>query len=317
MEDFIGVKNETSDILGKFLYFSLSNVLIERQKLQEICESMNLPISLGNRVSAVDAFKSATGDIYERIVTKNTDGVRISKVYCRDNKKVGNIYSREFVKETLGESTNRYKKLANIYYDTENDIFDYALESHDDEVDVYEHISKARDLFSLYKTCVSRSQVETLADNFLAQMEALKISVHGRLFFIPKKSMGMLDIFEDFIEEINANNSHDGKLIINSMFVANDEKQRSKMTVEFYNQARQEIEQYTQRIENLISNGSQSPAVLERWVAKISGLEAKKRNYEELLKNELSALDDEYGTLKFLTDELSVRANRLRLAKCA
>ena len=69
-----------------------------------------------NRTSMTDAFRSATGDIYVRIVTKEG----IYKVYCRDNKRIEKkLISRELVKETLGENTNRYRKLANINYDKE------------------------------------------------------------------------------------------------------------------------------------------------------------------------------------------------------
>ena len=32
---------EHSNMLGKFLYFSLSNVLVNKQELQELCDSRN------------------------------------------------------------------------------------------------------------------------------------------------------------------------------------------------------------------------------------------------------------------------------------
>ena len=96
-----------------------------------------------------------------------------------------------------------------------------------------------------------------------------------------------------------------------------DAKQRDKMAIEFYNATRKEIEMYTEKLEHLISSGSQSPAVMDRWILKIERLEEKKQHYEEILKRELSDLDDQYDTLKFLAQELSARANKLRLDKCA
>jgi hypothetical protein len=56
---------------------------------------------------------------------------------------------------------------------------------------------------------------------------------------------------------------------------------------------------------------------MERWVTKIDGLESKKQHYEEILKHELDDLDEQYGQLRFLANELSLRANRIRQAKCA
>lgn len=116
MENLMGVAQENESILGKFLYFSLSNVLIDREKLIEICEDMSLPVKPSNRIGSADAFKSATGDIYDRIVKKDHGELKIYKIYCRDNQKTEEIISRELVEEALDDTTNRYKKLANIYY---------------------------------------------------------------------------------------------------------------------------------------------------------------------------------------------------------
>jgi hypothetical protein len=129
--------------------------------------------------------------------------------------------------------------------------------------------------------------------------------------------MHKLTVFEDFIAELNANNRRGGGLTVNSMFVIDDEKQREKMTAEFYNATRKEIELYTEKLENIIAANSQSAAVMERWVTKIDGLDEKKRHYEELLKHELDDLDGQYGQLKFLANELSLRAKGIRMAKCA
>ena len=67
----------------------------------------------------------------------------------------------------------------------------------------------------------------------------------------------------------------------------------------------------------LIQSGSRSPSVMERWVNKIATLEQKKQHYEEILRRELDGLDDEFETLRLLSQELSVRANGLRFRKAA
>ena len=43
----------------------------------------------------------------------------------------------------------------------------------------------------------------------------------------------------------------------------------------------------------------------------------KKRHYEEILRRELDGLDDEFETLKFLSQELSIRARGLRAKRAA
>ncbi len=66
----MGSSQDGENVLGKFLYFSLSNILIEKEQLSELCDSMGILYAGGSRVSVSDAFRSATGDIKERIVTK-------------------------------------------------------------------------------------------------------------------------------------------------------------------------------------------------------------------------------------------------------
>lgn len=318
MNDFLAVNEENSEILGKFVYFSLSNILIEKSELVNIITTLNLSLNLSPRTTAADSFKSATGDIYGRFTNKSLNNLEIFRVYCRDNKRdSGNIISRELVKETLGSKTNDYEKLANITYDKVNDLFEYDVTSYDSSIDPYEYCKQAEEFFELYRTCCGRKQIEVITDNFLNMMDALKISVHGKLFFVPKKSIHMVDLFEDFIVALNQSKKRGAELTVNSIFVMDNAKQREKMTSEFYCNVRKDIEFYQERISHLISSGSESAAIMDRWVLKVSKLVHQKQEYETLLQRELSGLDDELSTLKFLSQELQIRSEKIAKKRCA
>jgi len=315
MSDLMAVKGDGGEILGKLLYFSLGSVQVERDTLAEICRSLNIPYTGYKRKnSSGDAFRSATGDLYERIV----EGGHVYKVYCRDNHGGGNIISRELVKETLGADTNRYTKLANIQYDKELDRFDYSNAQYDPHVDPYTLCERAGELFEIYKRCAGRKQIEGITEDYLDMMEAIKISIHGRLYFVPRDHMALLDIFEDFVEALSAHNRSKTSLTVNSMYVLDDEKQRDKMAAEFYAHIRKEIELYQERAEHFIMSDCQSVAIMDRWVLKISALEEKKRHYEDLLQKELDELGEEFSTLRMFSQELQLKAQKLQtLKKCA
>ena len=102
-----------------------------------------------------------------------------------------------------------------------------------------------------------------------------------------------------------------------SFFIIDDEKQREKMTEEFYAAVKKEIAEYQERCDYFIKSGCQSPAVMDRWVMKVRGLEERKRHYEGVLRRELDGLDDEFATLKFLAQELQTRASNIRFQKAA
>lgn len=106
MNELIGAAaGDQQHMLGKFLYFSLANLLVDKDELSHLCESLGIPYSGSNRLSVSDAFRSATGDIRERIpVTENSE-TNIYLAYCRDNKHTPGVLSRELIKETLNRQT--------------------------------------------------------------------------------------------------------------------------------------------------------------------------------------------------------------------
>ena len=304
-------------MLGKFLYFSLASVLIEKEALAELCDSLGLPYSGGKRLSVTDAFRSATGDIRERIVVRRDGERKIYSVYCRDNESHAGVLSRELVKETVNQRTNQYEKLANIHFDKADFSFGYGDVASDPDVDALAYCRRAEELFELYQNCANRRHIETICTNYLRTLEATKVTGNGHNYFVPRNNMSRVDTLEVFIDSLNALNKGDNYLTANSFYIIDDAKQREKMTEEFYSAVKKEIAEYQDKVDYLIKSGSSSAAVLERWVVKIAALEEKKKHYEDILRRELDGLDDEFDTLKFLSQELSIRARGLRLKRAA
>ena len=318
MNDMLGVTSgDKNNMLGKLLYFSLSDLLIDKEKLIELCAGMGIYYGGDRRVSVSDAFKSATGDIKDCIVVKHFGQQQIYRVYCRDNEHTARVLSRELVKETLNRETNQYEKLANIRFNKESGLFSYDNLAYDSDVDAAAYCRRAEELFELYQTCANRKQIETICLNFVRGLEATKMSVNGHLYFVPRHSMEKVDIFEDFIEALSSLNKTKSRLMANSIYIIDDAKQRDKMTEEFYTAVKKEIAEYQERADYLIKSGSQSPAIMERWVMKISALEGKKRHYEQVLRRELDGLDEEFESLKLLSQELSLRASGIRFQRAA
>jgi len=319
MHDFIGTdRGEQSHMLGKFLYFSLANLLVEREELSKLCENMGIPYAGGTRLSVGDAFRSATGDMKLRVPVTSMGETHIYLAYCRDNRRTSaSVLSRELVKETLHQATNRYEKLANISYDKDDGTFRCDNLVPDDVIDVAGCCRRMEELFELYQRCANRKQIETICTNYLRSLEATKLSITGHMYFIPRLYMDRMDIFEDFINLLSGLNRSGTPLMVNSFYIIDDEKQRSKMTEEFYAAVKKEIAAYQERCDHLIKSGSQSPAVMDRWVLKVQALEEKKRHYEQVLRQELDGLDDEFTTLKFLSQELQARSRNIRFQKAA
>lgn len=82
-----------------------------------------------------------------------------------------------------------------------------------------------------------------------------------------------------------------------------------KITEEFYANYKRDIEFYQKRIQNFIENGCDSKTVIDRWLKKVSDLQKKKALYEDVLKQQLDALNSDYTVLQMQSQELLVRSN--------
>ena len=187
---FIVVQNNTdeSQLLGKFLYYSLADVLVQKEDFERICTALDFPYS-GRRISVVDAFKNATGKVTRRTVAGASGSQEIFRIYCRDNMRDGNLYSRELVRETVGLRTNRYDKLANICYDRDTDRMYHDVVENDPSLEVEQLCWSMEEKFQVFRNCLGRSQIDTILLHYLGTLDALPISVYGKLYFVPRDKM--------------------------------------------------------------------------------------------------------------------------------
>ena len=316
--NFMVVQNSTdeSQLLGKFLYYSLADVLVKKEDFERICNALNFPYA-GRRISAVDAFRNATGKVTRRTVSGSGGTQEIFRIYCRDNMRDGGVYSRELVRETVGLRTNRYEKLANVCYDSSADVMYHDIVQGDPLLDVDQLCTDMERKFGVFRNCLGRNQIDTVLLHYLKSLDALPVSVYGKLYFIPRDKMHKVDLFEDLIGQLDRANRNDKALVVNSFFVADDAKQREKMAAEFYALARREAQEYQERAAYLIDSGCQSAAIMERWTSRIEELKAKKQRYEALFRKELTETDEEFDSLQLYQQELQMRAADIRSLKAA
>ncbi len=321
MSKFMIINTENgqqSEIMGKYMYYSFPRLIVKTERVKEICEQIGFPVSVSEKGSITDAFKSATSNIYDRI---EQEGNEVLKIYCRDNKRGdNNILSRELVEETLMNSTNNYRKLANITLDKEMGIMQLSGYDLCRDSRVIQYFDEANNRFSLYRDCVSNSSIENMVEKYMASLHAISISAKGHHYFVPKDYMHKIDLLETFFELLAKENLFvyaDGRnakyISSNSMYVADDETQRKKMAHEFYFDMGREIEEYQKNISRLIRNGNSSQRILDRWSLKIEELQRKKKEYESLLKQNLSGIDENFTLLEGMRDQLKLNVQGSKL----
>ena len=136
--NFMIVQGENLDenqLLGKFVYYSLADVLVDKDDFTRICLSMNFPYA-ARRISVVDAFRNATGRV-TRSITQNSHGSQeiFRHLLPRQYARWTDLFARTGARN-CGLSTNQYEKLANVCYDRDRDAMFCNIEQNDTTVDV-------------------------------------------------------------------------------------------------------------------------------------------------------------------------------------
>lgn len=96
----MAVPQNADGIIGKFFYYSTSNILIPKTKFIEIGQAFGLPKYKPAKESTTSAYRCATTAIKDRVTVKGITGTEVYRIYCRDNKKENAKYiTRELVKQ--------------------------------------------------------------------------------------------------------------------------------------------------------------------------------------------------------------------------
>lgn len=305
MEDYMAVQENAQGIIGKIVYYSIAGILVDKEACLGIGRALGLPKIKPSRESKASAYKYATTALKDRITAR---GKSLYRIYCRDNRKDGaRQICRELVKETLNARDNEYKKLANIIFDKDTEEMYYGNLEADSEVDARLYCEKALELYGKYQHCYNADHIDAMIQDLLERMQANHISIHGNLYFVPAPNLRWLQVLEDYIAALGQHNQSGSAVVCNSMYVVDDQQQRDKMTDEFYNAYRRDLEAYQERIQHFIDNGCTSQAIINRWLHKIKGLKDKQQTYESVLRRQLDDMDQDFAMLQMQADELRIR----------
>lgn len=306
-----------AELLGKIIYFNLSNIFIDREILSTLCGEYEIPYTNGGRVSGTDAFRSATSSVSDRVAVEVEGQQLICRVFFRENRRSATQLSKELVLEIPGHDSNHYIKLANLCFNQENqtvrndNIVDAPC------VDVQAYCALATERFERYKRCASRKKIETICTNYLHQIQATKLGSTAHIYFVPWTRAKEVERFVGFVRALRRNNEDGAAFEIYSFpLLKNDEMQRL-ISAAFCECLLKELQDCTNRVRYLIDSDSRSPVIMERWKRKIEYLERKRKEYEELLHTKMGSLDSAFDQLNALSKELQDRVELNREKRTA
>lgn len=123
LSEIMTTASDGEGVLGKIVFYGLGGIMIDREEFERLRAVCQFSAPTNFRSTPADAFRSATGDLHDRLVR----GTQIYKVYCRDNRQRCHTISRELILEAVDSTTNLYTKLANIVLDIVNGAADTTV----------------------------------------------------------------------------------------------------------------------------------------------------------------------------------------------
>ena len=78
---------QAENIMGKYMYYSLPNMVVKVDSVKSVCEQIGFPIEVNEKISITDAYRSATGEIYDRIEESVNGEKKVTRIYCRDKQR--------------------------------------------------------------------------------------------------------------------------------------------------------------------------------------------------------------------------------------
>ena len=293
-----------AELLGKIIYFSLSNLFIDRENLSALCGEYEIPYTNGGRVSGTDAFRSATSSVSGRTVVEVDGQKLICRVFFRENRRAATQISKELVLEVPGHDSNHYIKLANLCFDQDKQTVSRDNIMDDSCVDVQAYCTLAAERFERYKRCASRKKIETICTNSMYRMQATKMGSTAHIYFVPWTRVKEVDRFVDFIRALRRYSENGATLEIYSLPLLKNDEMQSLVSAAFCECMQKELQDCMDRLQYLLDSNSRSMIIMERWKGRIRSLERKRNDYESLLQTKMSSLDAAFDQLKGLHREL-------------
>lgn len=334
--NLVGVKDgNNTNIIGKLVYYTIGRALVRDERIKDILQACGIDENmLQGKFTNIHAFKTATKAL--EIKKRNRDlGDGRNEMYrirILDNEKEedGDVIVREIKKEIIREKQNEMIHLGNFYFNRivekgnseEPDPLRHkcpvsydirAGASNELNFDLDAECNKTVDLYEYAKFCYNENRIVNFIDSYVkCELDASPVSIHGKLYFVPRYKNDELAKLEQFIVMIDDENELDGNINFASIPVMSEDKYIREYTKEFYAMAEQEIETYQKRFAHFIEQEQASEKIINAWIDKVSKFINKKAKYEDVFKQSLNNLDDDIQIINRQIRELTIRAEKKR-----
>lgn len=337
--NLIAVKGQNVSYIGKLVYFTVGKTLIKEKTIKEILNNCCIDESyISGKYSELHAFKTATKLMENRHKMYNKNGeIEYYNIRILDNEKEndGELYVREIKKEIIDERKNKMIYLGNFIFYYENAKRNLALKKQAEEngeplgglklekevdfilnpatinevdFDLKKECEKIISMYEYAKDAFNENRIVDLVEKYIEEeLDASKVNIHGKLYFIPIYKNEELNKLEQFFEMIKSENRAEGYINFVAIPVMNEEKYIEEYTQEYYSMAQEEIELIQKRLQYFAQRDTINEKIVNKWIEKIQKFMDKKAKYEEIFKRKLDDINDDIMVINRLVKEIEIK----------
>lgn len=297
---FMASENAGDSALGHLIWFSVGDLEITRQDIEDLAHKTNLPDRfLPPQIRPVDAFRRATAEVGGAI----SEGEEISEsILVREVSSDKEGVTRHLVRETADKKNKRlsYAHCGTFIYDRERESMRgtaYAEE-------VSPAVQKASVLFQKYKYYYTADHIRRMVKHALAECQSVPLRTSGAVYFVPKRYGERIRSLRDFVKCLSGENTE-----IHLMPVVDMEEQREMLEEKLRSHVTAEVTRIgsalggnvdvlsvksslkdtaAQFASTLKGNPEISKTLVSSAVEHLQSLSLQVREYENLLETNLS-----------------------------
>ncbi|MCT4662822.1 MAG: hypothetical protein N4A40_13245 [Tissierellales bacterium] len=243
-----------SKIIGFLCYYTIGKLNIEADKLKDILNKSGIDQTIiVKKHSDTQAFKRASSSI-----RGNFKGYKLKML---DNKKEGNIISREIMKETPDNKNNIITSIGNVVYNKAERSMSYNINKglglNDDLQEITNRVEKSIEIFQQEKSGLNEDRISNIVDKYMKNiLDASRVEIHGKLWFVPAYKIDQLEKIEDLFKRLDRSVISSSYTEIMSLPIPEEEKYIERYSREFITDISIELQNVINKLNECYKNNS-------------------------------------------------------------
>lgn len=287
--DLKGQQDERYPILGDLIWYSLRDVRITRQDLENLFTKHGISHAhLPAEIREADAYRRATSDINTRQPRQLQDGT-YEVLMVREVASNNDEIVRHLVREVRDSKNKRlsYEQVGVLNFFRANNDFHTATGRPEYQQLLNDAAARYREYLQYY----TGKHIREMVHGMIITCSPTNVRPAGGVFFVSKEHEALVNGLEGLVSDLNAYatpNTNTGEAVFEVVPLLDTQKQRALIFSKYELQVSGSVDKTLQELAELLKSDKMSSDIVKtRYVEQMKELRAGIEKYEALLESDL------------------------------